>query len=80
MESVLSDTWVLVITVAAVIISLWSLPWKAVALWKAARNKDKLWFIILFLFNTMALLEIFYIFVFSKKKENLHANPEHTNQ
>jgi len=47
---------------------LWTLPWKGVALWKAARNKHKGWFIVLFLVNTLAILEILYIFVFSKKR------------
>jgi len=50
-----------------IIVSLWSLPWKGIALWKSARNGDKKWFIVLLLVNTLALLEIFYIFVFSKK-------------
>lgn len=48
---------------------LWSLPWKGVALWKAAQNKHKAWFVFLFIFNTLAILEIIYIFYFSKKKE-----------
>ena len=48
---------------------LWSLPWKGFALWKAAKNNQKIWFIALFVVNTMALLEIFYIFIFSQKKE-----------
>lgn len=47
---------------------LWTLPWKGVALWKAARNKHQTWFIVLFLVNTLAILEILYIFVFSKKR------------
>lgn len=47
---------------------LWTLPWKGVALWKAAGKKDKVWFIVLFLVNTLAILEILYIFVFSKKR------------
>jgi len=47
---------------------LWSLPWKGVALWKAARNQDKIWYIVLFLVNTLAILEILYIFIFSKKR------------
>ncbi len=46
---------------------LWQLPWKGVALWRAARNTHKGWFIALFLLNTMAILEIIYIFGFSKK-------------
>lgn len=47
---------------------LWTLPWKGVALWKAAKNEHKVWFIVLFLINTLAILEILYIFVFSKKR------------
>jgi methionyl-tRNA synthetase len=45
---------------------LWTLPWKGVALWKSARNKHTIWFIVLLVCNTMAILEILYIFVFSK--------------
>lgn len=45
------------------------MPWKGVALWKASRNSHKIWFIALFLLNTLAVLEIIYIFFFSKKKE-----------
>lgn len=53
-----------------VIIALvWSLPWKGVALWKAAKENHKKWFIALLVFNTLAILEILYIFVFSKKKQ-----------
>ena len=51
------------------LIILWVLPWKGVALWKAARNNSKKWFIVLFLLNDLAILEILYIFIFSKKKE-----------
>jgi len=48
---------------------LWTLPWKGVALWKAARNSHKKWFVVLLVINTLALLEIVYIFFFAKKKE-----------
>ncbi len=51
-----------------VLVLLWTLPWKGVALWKSARNGQKTWFVILFLVNTVALLEIVYIFFFSKPK------------
>jgi 4-amino-4-deoxy-L-arabinose transferase-like glycosyltransferase len=50
------------------LMSLWVLPWKGVALWKAARADQKKWFVALLLLNTLAILEILYIFVFSKKK------------
>jgi len=55
-------------------ILLWTIPWKGVALWKAAKNGHKKWFVALFLINTLAILEIVYIFYFSKKN-----NPNVTN-
>jgi len=50
------------------LIIIWTLPWKGVALWKAARNTHKTWFIALLILNTVAILEILYIFIFSRKK------------
>lgn len=52
-----------------VLFMIWSLAWKGIALWKSARNKDKVWFIVLLLVNTLGILEIFYIFVFSKRDD-----------
>ncbi len=52
------------------LIILWTLPWKGVALWRSARNNQKGWFVALLVLNTLAILEIIYIFFFSKKKEN----------
>lgn len=49
------------------LLALWVLPWKGVALWKAAKQNDQKWFIALLVINTLGLLEILYIFVFSKK-------------
>lgn len=48
---------------------LWSLVWKGIALWQAARNGSKRWFVVLLIFNTLGILEILYIFVFSPKSE-----------
>lgn len=45
---------------------VWSLAWKLGALWKSARNGSLVWFIILGVVNTVGILEILYIFVFSK--------------
>jgi hypothetical protein len=52
---------------AAVII--WTLPWKGVALWKAANKKQTWWFAAMLVLNTVGILEILYIFVFSKMKK-----------
>ncbi len=48
---------------------IWSLVWKGLALWKAAHQESKLWFVALLLINTLGILEILYIFVFSKKSK-----------
>ena len=50
------------------LISLWVIPWKGYALWKAARRKDKWWFIALLLINSLAILEAVYIFYISERK------------
>ncbi len=50
------------------LLALWTIPWKGVALWRAAGNKHLAWFICILIFNTLAILEIIYIFGFSKKK------------
>lgn len=49
-----------------IIALVWSLAWKAIALWKSARNKHLVWFVMLLIINTMGILEILYIFLFSK--------------
>jgi len=47
----------------------WSLWWKGLALWRAAQNKSKVWFIAILLINTLGILEIFYLLVFKRKKQ-----------
>lgn len=61
-EFILGNSWILLL------ITLWTIPWKGVALWKSAHNKQMGWFIALLILNTLAILEIIYIFYFSKKK------------
>lgn len=48
------------------IVISWSLAWKGIALWKSARKKSVAWFVILLVFNTLGILPILYIFLFSK--------------
>ena len=50
------------------VLTVWSLIWKGIALWKAARNGSKPWYIALLVVNTVGILEIIYIFYLSKKK------------
>ncbi len=41
---------------------IWVSFWKSLALWKAAGRKQISWFVILFLVNSLGLLELAYIF------------------
>ena len=50
----------------SLIVLVWSLVWKGLALWKSARRGENIWFIVLLLVNTLGILEILYIYVFSK--------------
>jgi len=49
---------------------IWSLIWKGLALWKAARQGQKIWYVALLIVNTLGILEILYIYVFSKMKKS----------
>ena len=54
-----------------VIALIWSLAWKGVALWKSAGRKEKWWFIAFLVVNTLGVLEIAYIYYFSKREKNV---------
>ena len=57
------------------VILVWSAIWKGLALWKAARSKHTAWFIIILVLNTLGLVEILYIFVFSKCCQKIEIIP-----
>lgn len=51
------------------ILFAWSLAWKGVALWKSARRESKPWFVAILLINTLGILDIIYVMLFSKKQD-----------
>src|ERR1035437_10185421 len=55
------NPWILVLIV------LWTIPWKGIALWKAARLSHKWWFVVLLVLNTVGILEIIYIILIARK-------------
>lgn len=61
------DNFSLPITVVGIILALWTIPWKVYAAWLAAKNDHKKWFVALLFLNTLAILEIYYIFKVAKK-------------
>lgn len=66
-------------TILAIALMLWTLPWKGWALWIAAKNNHKWWFIALLLVNTLAILEIIYIFAIGRKALHRAKHPEAEN-
>src|SRR3989344_160493 len=47
----------------------WTIYWKYRALWYAAKHDHKWWFLALLVVNTLGILEILYLYVFSKKMD-----------
>lgn len=65
MLDLLQENLFLITTIA----TIWVLPWKGWALWLAGRRGEKWWFIALLILNTLAILEIIYIFAIAKRKD-----------
>lgn len=61
-------TWFIIILIIS---AIWSAPWKGIALWNAAKNSQKIWFIAIFIINTVGILEIIYLFRFAKNRMKL---------
>jgi len=58
------------VQIVLIMLIVWELVWKGIALWKASKNNSKPWFIALLAINTVGILPIVYIFYFSKKTNN----------
>jgi len=60
--------WLLIVVVA------WSFVWKGLALWKSAHKNQLIWFVVILVLNTVGILEILYIFLFSEINLNKKSN------
>ena len=61
----------------AVILSIavaWSLVWKGIALWIAAKKNHLAWFIVILILNTAGILPIIYLLFFQKKGNKTEAS------
>jgi hypothetical protein len=50
------------------VVMLWTIVWKGLALWHAARREERWWFLALLVLNTAGILEIVYLFAVAKMK------------
>lgn len=57
------------------LLAIWSIVWQGIALWKAARNDDRYWFLALLFIHTAGILDMLYLFVFAKNKLVLVSEP-----
>jgi len=55
--------------IVLILLAIWDMIWKGIALWKAGKNNHLTWFVFIFIFNTIGILPMLYIFVFSKNKK-----------
>ena len=53
-----------------VVLAAWTLVIKAFALWHAARNGQRIWFVALLVLNTLGILELVYLLAFRKDKQS----------
>lgn len=51
-----------------VVLGLWTVFWKGLALWHAGRRGDALWFIVMLFVNLLGIVEIIYLFGVAKLK------------
>lgn len=50
------------------VLLIWSLFWKGLALWHSARRGEYWWFGAFLIVNTAGILEIVYLFAFAKRR------------
>ncbi len=57
------------VVLGLLVVVLWELLWKGVALWHTAKEGRKSWFIALLIVNSLGILPIIYLLWFRQKKE-----------
>lgn len=59
----------LLIILLIIVIGVWDIVWRFMAMWKAARRSQKGWFICLGIFSTAGILPIIYLLVYKDSPE-----------
>ncbi len=67
------SSWTAIGFAGFTLLMIWSIIWKGIALWKAGRLNQKVWFVIMLIINTAGILEIIYIFAVARKQEKSSA-------
>lgn len=67
MDYHISNGWAVVIAVLAV----WDLIWRGIALWEAGLRRQKAWFVVLLVINSVGILPIIYLFFGGRKQKQV---------
>ena len=59
------------IIVWLVLLAIWDVVWKGLAMWEAAKRREKGWFIAILIINSVGILPIIYLLI---KKNKGHIN------
>lgn len=62
--------WIHAFGFALLVLVVWSIFWKGLALWHSAQRRQCWWFVIMLIINTAGILEIIYLFGVAKLKFN----------
>ena len=62
-EAIAPNLSLLMTSPALTLVALWALLWKGIALWKAVRRKQLVWYMAPPIINTVGILETVYIFL-----------------
>jgi len=52
-----------------IILTIWDIIWRGLALWRSARREEKWWFVALLIINSIGILPIIYLAFFSKDRK-----------
>ena len=58
-----------------ILVLIWVIIWKGLALWQSARKGQKVWFVALLIVNTLGLLEIVYVLMNRYQSRHKPLNP-----
>jgi fluoride ion exporter CrcB/FEX len=66
-QDFLTTPWFIILVI---VLAIWELILKGLAMWKAAKKGHKTWFWGILIINTVGILPLIYLLFFSKKRKH----------
>lgn len=71
-DNTILGKYVLLVVVVLLIVAIWDIVWKLLAMWRASKRNEPVWFVLIMIINSMGIVPILYlIFTKEPKKENV---------